>query len=206
MMRRICLATMSKSQAVTCHLLMQYMIEIWKAAGMDMTRVQFLNASEEINKSPNEYWTLVMDIARQNTLARITKCCQIMGRSESDNLSASQIFYPCMQCADIFFLKVAVYPLLMVQCMRIIVVQLACILPACRHQYSSNTAPELRHYGTCAVYILHCCVMQSLASVHPLSFSLLLGDRGGWGGSGGGYIGYTLRVEYMDMLLLKVTP
>lgn len=88
-------------------LVMQYMIEIWKAAGMDMTRVQFLNASEEINKSPNEYWTLVMDIARQNTLARITKCCQIMGRSESDNLSASQIFYPCMQCADIFFLKVA---------------------------------------------------------------------------------------------------
>lgn len=86
---------------------MQYMIEIWKAAGMDMTRVEFLNASDEINKRPNEYWTLVMDIARQNTLARITKCCQIMGRSESDNLSASQIFYPCMQCADIFFLKVA---------------------------------------------------------------------------------------------------
>ena len=85
---------------------MQYMIEIWKAAGMDMARVEFLNASEEINKKPNEYWTLVMDIARQNTLARITKCCQIMGRSESDNLSASQIFYPCMQCADIFFLKV----------------------------------------------------------------------------------------------------
>ena len=84
----------------------QYMIEIWKAAGMDMTRVEFLNASDEINKRPSEYWTLVMDIARQNTLARITKCCQIMGRSESDNLSASQIFYPCMQCADIFFLKV----------------------------------------------------------------------------------------------------
>lgn len=96
-----------KPGVVTRDFVMQYMIEIWKAAGMDMTRVQFLNASEEINKRPNEYWTLVMDIARQNTLARITKCCQIMGRSESDNLSASQIFYPCMQCADIFFLKVA---------------------------------------------------------------------------------------------------
>lgn len=90
-------------------LCVQYMIEIWKAAGMDMTRVEFLNASDEINKRPNEYWTLVMDIARQNTLARITKCCQIMGRSESDNLSASQIFYPCMQCADIFFLKVGTF-------------------------------------------------------------------------------------------------
>lgn len=29
-----------------------------------------------------------------------------MGRSENDDLSASQIFYPCMQAADIFFLKV----------------------------------------------------------------------------------------------------
>jgi len=29
-----------------------------------------------------------------------------MGRNETDDLSAAQIFYPCMQCADIFFLKV----------------------------------------------------------------------------------------------------
>jgi len=31
-----------------------------------------------------------------------------MGRSEQDELTAAQIFYPCMQCADIFFLKVLV--------------------------------------------------------------------------------------------------
>lgn len=29
-----------------------------------------------------------------------------MGRSESDSLSAAQIIYPCMQAADIFYLKV----------------------------------------------------------------------------------------------------
>ncbi|KAI8008612.1 Tyrosine--tRNA ligase 1, cytoplasmic [Camellia lanceoleosa] len=28
-----------------------------------------------------------------------------MGRSEQDELTAAQILYPCMQCADIFFLK-----------------------------------------------------------------------------------------------------
>jgi tyrosyl-tRNA synthetase len=28
-----------------------------------------------------------------------------MGRSETDELSAAQILYPCMQCADIFFLE-----------------------------------------------------------------------------------------------------
>lgn len=34
------------------------------------------------------------------------RCCQIMGRDEKEELTAAQIFYPCMQCADIFFLKV----------------------------------------------------------------------------------------------------
>ncbi|GAB4817355.1 hypothetical protein N2152v2_004401 [Parachlorella kessleri] len=83
----------------------RYLIEIWKAVGMDMERVEFLSASEEINKRPDEYWTLVMDIARKNNLKRIVRCSQIMGRNETDELSAAQIFYPCMQCADIFFLK-----------------------------------------------------------------------------------------------------
>ena len=82
-----------------------YMIEIWKAIGMDMRNVQFLWASDEINAHADEYWTLVMDIARINNLARIQRCCTIMGRKESDEMSAAQIFYPCMQCADVFFLK-----------------------------------------------------------------------------------------------------
>ncbi|XP_078440286.1 tyrosyl-tRNA synthetase, class Ib, bacterial/mitochondrial [Wolffia australiana] len=83
----------------------RYLIEIWKAVGMNLEKVEFLWTSEEINKRPNEYWTLVMDIARRNNLPRILRCCQIMGRSEQDDLTAAQIMYPCMQCADIFFLK-----------------------------------------------------------------------------------------------------
>lgn len=83
----------------------RYLVEIWKAVGMNMERVEFLSASEEINKRPDEYWTLVMDIARKNKLNRIMRCTQIMGRNESDDLSAAQIFYPVMQAADIFFLK-----------------------------------------------------------------------------------------------------
>lgn len=83
----------------------RYLVEIWKAVGMDMTRVEFLNASEEINRRPDEYWTLVMDVARKNSLKRVVRCSQIMGRSDTEELSAAQIFYPCMQCADIFFLK-----------------------------------------------------------------------------------------------------
>lgn len=69
-------------------------------------QVLFLSASDEINKHPDEYWTLVMDIARRNSLARIRRCGTIMGRGEEEELSAAQIMYPCMQCADIFYLKV----------------------------------------------------------------------------------------------------
>ncbi|KAL6534397.1 hypothetical protein OROHE_013322 [Orobanche hederae] len=85
----------------------QYLIEIWKAVGMNLGggQVEFVWSSEEIKSGTNEYWPLVLDIAKRNTLSRILRCCQIMGRSEKDELSAAQIFYPCMQCADIFFLK-----------------------------------------------------------------------------------------------------
>ncbi|CAH9096028.1 unnamed protein product [Cuscuta epithymum] len=87
----------------------QYLIEIWKDAGMNLesNKIEFLWSSEEINSRADEYWPLVLDIARRNTLRRISKCCKIMGRSELNALTASaaQIFYPCMQCADIFFLK-----------------------------------------------------------------------------------------------------
>ncbi|VFQ67329.1 unnamed protein product [Cuscuta campestris] len=89
------------------HVVGQYLIEIWKAAGMKVEsgNVEFVWSSEEINSRAHEYWPLVMDIARRNTLPRILRCGQIMGRSKEDELIAAQIFYPCMQCADIFFLK-----------------------------------------------------------------------------------------------------
>jgi tyrosyl-tRNA synthetase len=83
----------------------RYFIEIWKAAGMDLRNVKFLWASEEINKRPDEYWSTVIDIARKNTYDRIVRCSQIMGRNEKEKLHAAQIMYPCMQVADIFFLK-----------------------------------------------------------------------------------------------------
>lgn len=92
----------------------QDMIEIWKKCGMEIDAVnengekmvEFIWSSEEINKRSDEYWKLVLDIGTKFNLHRVKKCTQIMGREESDDLAASQIFYPIMQCADIFFLKV----------------------------------------------------------------------------------------------------
>ncbi len=80
-----------------------YMVEVWKAAGMKTEQIEFLWAKDTM--ADDEYWKKVVQIARNSTLQRIVRCSQIMGRKESEQLSAAQIFYPCMQCADIFNLK-----------------------------------------------------------------------------------------------------
>ncbi len=80
-----------------------YLIEVWKTCGMDVNKVEFIRASEVVNSM--EYWKKVMLVARNTTVKRITRCGQIMGRNDSEIQQASQILYPCMQCADIFELK-----------------------------------------------------------------------------------------------------
>lgn len=82
----------------------KYLLEVWKAAGMEMENVKFLWTSEEITQHAEEYWKRVLDIGRQNSVARIKKCCTIMGKQEG-TLTGAQILYPLMQCSDIFFLK-----------------------------------------------------------------------------------------------------
>ena len=81
----------------------RYFVEIWRAAGMDLKNVKFLWYSDEINRNSNDYWQSVINVARNNNIDRIKRCCQIMGRDTP--LKASQYMYPCMQCTDIFFLK-----------------------------------------------------------------------------------------------------
>jgi len=82
----------------------QYFMEVWKASGVDMSKIEILWASELVKD--DSYWAKVMQVARHNTVNRIIRCSQIMGRSEKEALQASQILYPCMQAADIFHLGV----------------------------------------------------------------------------------------------------
>jgi len=80
-----------------------YLVEVWKASGMDTKKVKFVRSSGLLaNKT---YWKTVMGIARANSLKRLMRCSQIMGRGKEDSLHGSQILYPCMQAADIFELK-----------------------------------------------------------------------------------------------------
>lgn len=80
-----------------------YLIEVWRHCGMDLKNVEFVWVSDYV-KEP-EYWKKVMNVARNSTVKRIIRTGQIMGRKESEVQQASQILYPCMQCADIFQLK-----------------------------------------------------------------------------------------------------
>lgn len=81
----------------------KYFIEVWKASGMDLKNVEFIWVSDLVKDE--DYWKVVMDVARANTVNRIIRTSQIMGRSEKETLSAAQILYPCMQAADIFYLS-----------------------------------------------------------------------------------------------------
>lgn len=81
-----------------------YLIEVWKACGVDTDKVELIWASEMV-KNP-EYWKRVLEIAKLTTSARMIRCSAIMGRSEGEMQYVSQLFYPAMQCSDIFELKV----------------------------------------------------------------------------------------------------
>ncbi|KAH8043619.1 tyrosine-tRNA ligase [Aureococcus anophagefferens] len=82
----------------------EYLVEVWRAAGMVMDRVEFRWASDDITSSADKYWPQMLDMARRFTVARVKKCCTIMGRAEG-TLTAAQILYPLMQCTDVFFLR-----------------------------------------------------------------------------------------------------
>lgn len=78
----------------------KYLIEVWKASGMDLDKVKFVWANDLVKEEG--YWKRVMQISRNTTMKRIIRCGQIMGRKEEEVMQASQMLYPCMQCADIF--------------------------------------------------------------------------------------------------------
>ena len=79
----------------------KYFIEVWRASGMDLSKVEFLWASDMVKDS--DYWQLVIRVGMTNKLARFIRTAEFMGRQDSaEQLTAAQIIYPCMQIADIF--------------------------------------------------------------------------------------------------------
>ncbi len=82
----------------------EYFVEVWKAAGIDLGKVEVVWASE--HASDSEYWRLVLTVARNVSIKRMLRALPIMGRREGEMQEAAQIIYPAMQVADIFYMDV----------------------------------------------------------------------------------------------------
>ncbi len=82
----------------------RYFIEVWKAAGVDMKKVEIV-WHKDLFDDP-EYWKKVILIAKNHTLIRTIRSLAIAGRTDSKSNPAAFALYPSMQCADIFHLGV----------------------------------------------------------------------------------------------------
>lgn len=81
----------------------EYFMEVWKAAGVDMKRVEVVWTSDVIRD--DEYWKKVILIAKTTTLSRAQRTISIMGRKAGEIREVAQLLYPMMQVADIFWLQ-----------------------------------------------------------------------------------------------------
>ena len=77
------------------------------SAGIDDEKVDYLLASKTYARH-DEFWADVLRIAKDTTMKRMLRCLTIMGRKESETLSAASMIYPAMQAADIFLLDVQI--------------------------------------------------------------------------------------------------
>ncbi len=82
----------------------EYFIEVWKACGVDISKVEIVWSSDRMNSLA--YWDRVLRIAKETTLNRSMRATTIMGRKEGELQSTAQLFYPAMQVSDIFDLDV----------------------------------------------------------------------------------------------------
>jgi len=81
----------------------RYFIEVWKAAGVDMKKVKVIWHKDFFDDP--EYWKKVILIAKNHSLTRTKRSLAIAGREADDSQPTAFVFYPSMQCADIFHIK-----------------------------------------------------------------------------------------------------
>ncbi|MCX6802925.1 MAG: tyrosine--tRNA ligase [Candidatus Diapherotrites archaeon] len=88
----------------TIHACGEYFVEVWKAAGIPVKKLNVVWASELMDSL--KYWDTVLNIARNLSNKRNLRAMLVAGREEAEELTVAQQFYPSMQVADIFMLDV----------------------------------------------------------------------------------------------------
>lgn len=81
-----------------------YFVEVWKAAGLDTKKVEFVWAKDLMDDL--SYWDLVLKIAKSTSIKRSLKATTVMGRTEGTTQSTAQLMYPVMQATDIFKMNI----------------------------------------------------------------------------------------------------
>ncbi|PNT70956.1 tyrosine--tRNA ligase 1, cytoplasmic isoform X2 [Brachypodium distachyon] len=77
-----------------------YNIEMWKAAGMDLDRVEIVWLSDELERHAPDYWSLALDVSRKYTMKRMASFYVDPAPFGGPQvLPAADIFYTCMQVA-----------------------------------------------------------------------------------------------------------
>src|SRR5437016_8906713 len=85
----------------------RYYKHCFTALGVPENKAEYIWASELAERS--DYWEKVLRIARATTTQRVLRAIPIMGRDmQSKENDAATIFYPCMQVADIFQMRLDV--------------------------------------------------------------------------------------------------
>jgi tyrosyl-tRNA synthetase len=85
----------------------RYYKHCFTALGISSNNAEYVWAAELAEKA--EYWEKVLRVARATTTQRVLRAIPIMGRDmQSKDTDAATIFYPCMQAADIFQMKLDV--------------------------------------------------------------------------------------------------
>ncbi|MDD5133269.1 MAG: tyrosine--tRNA ligase [Candidatus Nanoarchaeia archaeon] len=73
----------------------------FKCVGGDTKKLKFLLGSDLYHNN-DLYWSTLIDISKNTSLARILRSITIMGRAEGDSVDFAKLIYPPMQVADIF--------------------------------------------------------------------------------------------------------
>jgi len=85
----------------------EYFRHCFTALGVPEDKVEYVLASKLALKE--DYWEKVLRVARSITTHRVMRALPIMGRDmKSEDVEAAAVFYPCMQAADIFEMKLDV--------------------------------------------------------------------------------------------------
>ncbi len=82
----------------------KYFIEVWKACGIDINKVEIIWAKDIMDNI--DYWDKTLRIAKEISLERNMRSVTIMGRKQGEKLSMGQLFYPPMQVTDIFDMEI----------------------------------------------------------------------------------------------------